>query len=236
MYAPSTVNGDTMTGELSSVSDEKSDVNFDTNDYVDEGRKTAASTYLIDQTMQDFGKGNMEMQVHHQGTLGRRGNHIQPPISMDSPPQRTTASGTLSVSKSSYIGNPSPAPPNDVNFYSVEIDNGRYMGYETNHSPVVGDPGSGSYYPSMSPTGHMLSSHVSSGTGTLTRSRTLPRPVPPPDVTVMTAGSKSPIPPSVPPPPTTFARSVSSNAHTHGHPLSTFTPTPAYSDIDGHLV
>ncbi|XP_034175874.1 sticks and stones isoform X1 [Osmia lignaria lignaria] len=244
MYAPSTVNGDTMTGELSSVSDEKSDVNFDTNDYVDEGRKTAASTYLIDQTMQDFGKGNMEMQVHHQGTLGRRGNHIQPPMSMDSPPQRTTASGTLSgtsfcnVSKSSYIGNPSPAPPNDVNFYSVEIDNGRYMGYETNHSPipVVSEPGSGSYYPSMSPTGHIMSSHVNSGTGTLTRSRTLPRPVPPPDVTVMTAGSKSPIPPSVPPPPTTFARSVPSNAHTHGHPLSTFTPTPAYSDIDGHLV
>ncbi|XP_068966078.1 nephrin isoform X1 [Bombus flavifrons] len=238
MYAPSTVNGDTMTGELSSVSDEKSDVNFDTNDYVDEGRKTAASTYLIDQTIQDFGKGNMEMQVHHQGTLGRRSNHIQPPMSMDSPPQRTTASGTLSVSKSSYIGNPSPAPPNDVNFYSVEIDNGRYMGYETNHSPipVVGEPGSGSYYTSMSPTGHMMSSHMGSGTSTLTRSRTLPRPVPPPDVTVMTAGSKSPIPPSVPPPPTTFARSVSSNAHTHGHPLSTFTPTPAYSDIDGHLV
>ncbi|XP_026675533.1 nephrin-like isoform X2 [Ceratina calcarata] len=237
MYAPSIVNGDTMTGELSSVSDEKSDVNFDTNDYVDEGRKTAASTYLIDQTIQDFGKGNMEMQVHHQGTLGRRGNHVQPPMSMDSPPQRTTASGTLSVSKSSYIGNPSPAPPNDVNFYSVEIDNGRYMGYETNHSPipVVGDPMTGSYYPSMSPTGHMMSSHVSS-TGTLTRSRTLPRPVPPPDVTVMTAGSKSPIPPSVPPPPTTFARSVSGNTHAHGHPLSTFTPTPAYSDIDGHLV
>ncbi|XP_053999054.1 nephrin [Hylaeus anthracinus] len=236
MYAPSTVNGDTMTGELSSVSDEKSDVNFDTNDYVDEGRKTAASTYLIDQTMQDFGKGNLEMQVHHQGTLGRRGNHIQPPMSMDSPPQRTTASGTLSVSKSSYIGNPSPAPPNDVNFYSVEIDNGRYMGYETNHSPIpVVEPGSGSYYPSMSPTGHIVSGHLT-GTGTLTRSRTLPRPVPPPDVTVMTAGSKSPIPPSVPPPPTTFARSVSGNPHAHGHPLSTFTPTPAYSDIDGHLV
>ncbi|XP_015436524.1 PREDICTED: nephrin-like [Dufourea novaeangliae] len=235
MYAPSTVNGDTMTGELSSVSDEKSDVNFDTNDYVDEGRKTAASTYLIDQTMQDYGKGNLEMQVHHQGTLGRRGNHIQPPI-MDSPPQRTTASGTLSVSKSSYIGNPSPAPPNDVNFYSVEIDNGRYMGYETNHSPVVGEPGSGTYYPSMSPTGHLVTSHLTSGTGTLTRSRTLPRPVPPPDVTVMTAGSKSPIPPSVPPPPTTFARSVPGNAHIHGHSLSTFTPTPAYSDIDGHLV
>ncbi|XP_076647581.1 sticks and stones isoform X1 [Halictus rubicundus] len=236
MYAPSTVNGDTMTGELSSVSDEKSDVNFDTNDYVDEGRKTAASTYLIDQTMQDFGKANLEMQVHHQGTLGRRGNHIQPPM-MDSPPQRTTASGTLSVSKSSYIGNPSPAPPNDVNFYSVEIDNGRYMGYETNHSPipVVGEPGSGTYYPSMSPTGH-LAGHMSSNTGTLTRSRTLPRPVPPPDVTVMTAGSKSPIPPSVPPPPTTFARSVPGNAHIHGHSLSTFTPTPAYSDIDGHLV
>ncbi|XP_015186948.1 PREDICTED: nephrin isoform X3 [Polistes dominula] len=241
MYAPSTVNGDTMTGELSSVSDEKSDVNFDANDYVDEGRKTAASTYLIDQTMQDYGKGSLEMQVHHQGTLGRRGNHV-PIMSMDSPPQRTTASGTLSVSKSSYIGNPSPAPPNDVSFYSVEMDNGRYMGYEPNSSPAptMGDPGSGTYYPSMPITGqHTGVPHASmnaGGTGTLTRSRTLPRPVPPPDVTVMTAGTKSLIPPTVPPPPATFARANNNGAHNHGHPLSTFTPTPAYSDIDGHLV
>ena len=36
------------------------------------------------------------MQVHHQGTLGRRGNHMPGVISMDSPPQRTTAGGTLS--------------------------------------------------------------------------------------------------------------------------------------------
>ena len=43
MYAPSTVNGDTMTGELSSVSDEKSDVNFDTNDYV----VSAISQYVL---------------------------------------------------------------------------------------------------------------------------------------------------------------------------------------------
>ncbi|XP_014602359.1 PREDICTED: nephrin isoform X3 [Polistes canadensis] len=241
MYAPSTVNGDTMTGELSSVSDEKSDVNFDANDYVDEGRKTAASTYLIDQTMQDYGKGSLEMQVHHQGTLGRRGNHV-PVMSMDSPPQRTTASGTLSVSKSSYIGNPSPAPPNDVSFYSVEMDNGRYMGYEPNSSPAptMGDPGSGTYYPSMPITGQHtggpLASMNTGGTGTLTRSRTLPRPVPPPDVTVMTAGTKSLIPPTVPPPPATFARANNNGAHNHGHPLSTFTPTPAYSDIDGHLV
>ncbi|XP_043493047.1 nephrin isoform X1 [Polistes fuscatus] len=241
MYAPSTVNGDTMTGELSSVSDEKSDVNFDANDYVDEGRKTAASTYLIDQTMQDYGKGSLEMQVHHQGTLGRRGNHV-PVMSMDSPPQRTTASGTLSVSKSSYIGNPSPAPPNDVSFYSVEMDNGRYMGYEPNSSPAptMGDPGSGTYYPSMPITGQHtggpLANMNAGGTGTLTRSRTLPRPVPPPDVTVMTAGTKSLIPPTVPPPPATFARANNNGAHNHGHPLSTFTPTPAYSDIDGHLV
>ncbi|KAG7187933.1 hypothetical protein KM043_013897 [Ampulex compressa] len=230
MYAPSTVNGDTMTGELSSVSDEKSDVNFDANDYVDEGRKTAASTYLIDQTIQDFGKGGLEMQVHHQGTLARRGNHMQSGINMDSPPQRTTASGTLSVSKSSYIGNPSPAPPTDMSFYSVEMDNGRYMGYEANHSPapLAAESCQPGYYSAMST--HPSSGHMVS-TGTLTRSRTLPRPVPPPDVTVMTAGTKSPIPPSVPPPPATFTRS-----NPAGHPLSTFTPTPAYSDIDGHLV
>lgn len=256
MYAPSTVNGDTMTGELSSMSDEKSDVNFDANDYVDEGRKTAASTYLIDQTMQDFGKGGLEMQVH-QGTLGRRSNHMQTSMNMDSPPQRTTASGTLSgtLSKSSYIGNPSPAPPNDVSFYSVEMDNGRgYMSYDGNPSPAppVIDPTGGPYYPSsMGSTGHIMSGHLVAGTGTLTRTRTLPRPVPPPDVTVMTAGTKSPIPPSVPPPPATFARAGANNGgphshpHSHpappppscqSHPLSTFAATPSYSDIDGHLV
>ncbi|XP_012226439.1 nephrin isoform X3 [Linepithema humile] len=257
MYAPSTVNGDTMTGELSSMSDEKSDVNFDANDYVqDEGRKTAASTYLIDQTMQDYGKGGLEMQVH-QGTLGRRSNHMQTSMNMDSPPQRTTASGTLSVSKSSYIGNPSPAPPNDVSFYSVEMDNGGrgYMSYDGNPSPApppIGDPSGGPYYPtSLGSTGHIMGGHLGAGTGTLTRTRTLPRPVPPPDVTVMTAGTKSPIPPSVPPPPATFARAGPNNAgphphaHTHpapppppcqSHPLSTFAATPTYSDIDGHLV
>ncbi|XP_046619486.1 nephrin isoform X3 [Neodiprion virginianus] len=242
MYAPSTVNGDTMTGELSSVSDEKSDVNFDANDYVqDEGRKTAASTYLIDQTIQDFGKNSLEMQVHHhnQGTLGRRSNlHAHSGmLDMDSPPQRTTASGTLSVSKSSYIGNPSPAPPADASFYSVEMDNGRYLGYEGNPSPapVIGDPGLSGYYPTMATMGHHAPSHIVAG-GTLTRNRTLPRPVPPPDVTVMTAGAKSPVPPSVPPPPATFARAAPVPAHSHGHPLSTFTSTPVYSDIDGHLV
>ncbi|XP_018050138.1 PREDICTED: nephrin-like [Atta colombica] len=254
MYAPSTVNGDTMTGELSSMSDEKSDVNFDANDYVDEGRKTAASTYLIDQTMQDFGKGGLEMQVH-QGTLGRRSNHMQTSMNMDSPPQRTTASGTLSVSKSSYIGNPSPAPPNDVSFYSVEMDNGGrgYMGYDGNPSPAPPaiDPTGGPYYPSsMGSTGHIMGGHMTgASTGTLTRTRTLPRPVPPPDVTVMTAGTKSPIPPSVPPPPATFARTGANNGgpHSHphlhppppscqSHPLSTFAATPSYSDIDGHLV
>lgn len=73
-------------------------------------------------------------------------------------------------------------------------------------------------------------------TGTLTRTRTLPRPVPPPDVTVMTAGTKSPLPPTVPPPPATFARAGPIQGHSLGHQLSTFTSTPQYSDIDGHLV
>ncbi|XP_011493935.1 PREDICTED: nephrin-like [Ceratosolen solmsi marchali] len=275
MYAPSTVNGDTMTGELSSVSDEKSDVNFDANDYVDEGRKTAASTYLIDPTLPDYGKSGLEMQVHQQGSLNRRSNHIPSILNMDSPPQRTTASGTLTASKSSYIGNPSPAPPSDVNFYSVEMESGRFIGYEANPSPaptstILEGPGPGAYYPSLSPAsthhhqqqlqqhqhnqqqGNSLGSHGTSllmgvgsfggsiglgpGMGTLTRTRTLPRPVPPPDVTVMTAGTKSPLPPTVPPPPATFARAAPIPVHSHGHPLSTFTSTPQYSDIDGHLV
>lgn len=61
----------------------------------DEGRKTAASTYLIDPTLPDYGKSSLEMQVH-QGTLNRRSQHMPSIMSMDSPPQRTTASGTLS--------------------------------------------------------------------------------------------------------------------------------------------
>ncbi|XP_036151056.1 wiskott-Aldrich syndrome protein homolog 1-like [Monomorium pharaonis] len=174
------------------------------------------------------------MQVH-QGTLGRRSNHMQTSMNMDSPPQRTTASGTLSgtLSKSSYIGNPSPAPPNDVSFYSVEMDNGgrSYMSYDGNPSPAPPaiDPTSGPYYPSsMGSTGHIMSGHMTGvNTGTLTRTRTLPRPVPPPDVTVMTAGTKSPIPPSVPPPPATFARGpgVNNGGGPHPHPHSH--PTPA---------
>lgn len=141
------------------------------------------------------------------------------------------------MSKSSYIGNPSPAPPSDVNFYSVEMDSGRYTGYEANPSPVpvMNEPGPGAYYPSLGGAIHGNQLHVT-GTGTLTRNRTLPRPVPPPDVTVMTAGAKSPIPPSVPPPPATFARAAPTPVHSHGHPLSTFASTPSYSDIDGHLV
>lgn len=167
-------------------------------------------------------------------------------------------SSNVTVSKSSYIGNPSPAPPNDVSFYSVEMDNGGrgYMSYDGNPSPappVISDPSGGPYYPtSMGSTGHIMGGHlVGTGTGTLTRTRTLPRPVPPPDVTVMTAGTKSPIPPSVPPPPATFARVGANNGgphshpHSHAapppppcqsHPLSTFAATPSYSDIDGHLV
>lgn len=179
------------------------------------------------------------MQVHHQGTLGRRGNHLPSVMPLDSPPQRTTAGGTLSVSKSSYIGNPSPAPPSDVNvnFYTLEMDSGRYTGYEANPSPVsvMNDTGPGIYYPSLGNAMH--TNQLIHNSGTLTRNRTLPRPVPPPDVcSVMTAGTKSPIPPSVPPPPKIGARTGPIPVHSHGHPLSTFTSTPSYSDIDGHLV
>lgn len=73
-------------------------------------------------------------------------------------------------------------------------------------------------------------------TGSLQRVRTLPRPVPPPDVTVMTAETKSQLPPTVPPPPATFARASPGSVNSLSHPLSTFTSTPTYSDIDGHLV
>lgn len=161
------------------------------------------------------------------------------PLIQRSENDRRIVSCLFTVSKSSYIGNPSPAPPADMSLYSVEMDNGRYLGYEGNPSPapVMADPGLGlgTYYPTMGSLGHHTP-HLVGGGGTLTRNRTLPRPVPPPDVTVMTAGAKSPVPPSVPPPPATFARAVPAPAHSHGHPLSTFTSTPAYSDIDGHLV
>jgi hypothetical protein len=64
-------------------------------DLKDEGRKTAASTYLIDPSLSDYGKSGLEMQVHQQGSLNRRSNQLPSILNMDSPPQRTTASGTL---------------------------------------------------------------------------------------------------------------------------------------------
>ena len=67
------------------------------NDLQDEGRKTAASTYLIDSSIPDYSKSNLEMQVHQQqGTLSRRNNHMPSIMGMDSPPQRSSAGGTLS--------------------------------------------------------------------------------------------------------------------------------------------
>ncbi|KAK5640308.1 hypothetical protein RI129_011119 [Pyrocoelia pectoralis] len=137
MYAPNSYN-DTVTGEtLSSVS-ERSETysNEGSNvDYVDEGRKQAASTYLMDPQDQPspytgFTRFEMQLQpnmVHKTHTLPHPHHHQhmhERPRARDDQ-NLAYPSGNMSA-KSSYISAPSPAPPADGSYYNMSD---RYLSY-----------------------------------------------------------------------------------------------------------
>lgn len=156
MYAPSSYN-DTVTGEtLSSVS-EKSETysnEGDNHDYIDEGRKQAASTYLMEhQVGPDYSGGaypipGYELQLppvgvgvtmvnmaHKTHTLphphhhhNHNHNHQQANIGRARDDQMLPGGGyhgNLSA-KSSYVSAPSPAPPADGSYFNMSD---RYLSY-----------------------------------------------------------------------------------------------------------
>ncbi|KAI4470791.1 nephrin [Holotrichia oblita] len=134
MYAPSSYN-DTVTGEtLSSVSEKSETYSNEgsSNEYVDEGRKQAASTYLMDQ--QDYPSPyptclGYEMQIqphmtHKTHTLPHPHHHHQHP--QDRNRARDDQSLGYHGSKSLYVSAPSPAPPADGSYYNMSE---RYLSY-----------------------------------------------------------------------------------------------------------
>lgn len=181
MYAPSSYN-DTVTGEtLSSVS-EKSDSYSNEGsqpEYIDEARKKAASTYLVE---------NADMpppRYQKDGTLpSLYPNNLSNSRTLPHPRHNTTnldhraRDDQMLLSKGVYIPSPSPAPPPDGSYYNMNSD--RYLSYPPMDYPQVDFP-----TPPL-PLNHLQQNQATiiSGGGTLRRG--IMRGVvgvPPPDVT-----------------------------------------------------
>ncbi|XP_065366924.1 nephrin isoform X1 [Calliphora vicina] len=132
MYAPSSYN-DTVTGEtLSSVSEKSESYSNDGSqgDYIDEARKKAASTYLVDNTdlpppryQQD---GTMPALYPNNMVNARTLPHPRHNNNANIMDHRARDDQML-INKAVYIPSPSPAPPPDGSYYNMNSD--RYLSY-----------------------------------------------------------------------------------------------------------
>ncbi|XP_073844761.1 nephrin adhesion molecule sticks and stones isoform X4 [Musca autumnalis] len=132
MYAPSSYN-DTVTGEtLSSVSEKSESYSNDGSqgDYIDEARKKAASTYLVDNTdlpppryQQD---GTMPALYPNNIVNARTLPHPRHNNGANIMDHRARDDQML-INKAVYIPSPSPAPPPDGSYYNMNSD--RYLSY-----------------------------------------------------------------------------------------------------------
>ncbi|KAL9920456.1 nephrin adhesion molecule sticks and stones isoform 5-T5 [Glossina fuscipes fuscipes] len=134
MYAPSSYN-DTVTGEtLSSVSEKSESYSNDGSqgDYIDEARKKAASTYLVE---------NSDLppppRYQQDGTLpALYPNNMVNARTLPHPRHNNNATNVMDhrarddqmlLNKAVYIPSPSPAPPPDGSYYNMNSD--RYLSY-----------------------------------------------------------------------------------------------------------
>lgn len=197
MYAPSSYN-ETVTGEtLSSVSEKsESYSNADSNpDYLEDGRKPAASTYLIDQIDYPFEYCGFEMQHQH--------NHQHP------------------IHPHHHIGNNTLKPPHAESVNSVNSGTLRkHQPNYNNHNSGGVQPGGDAFY-GISPDARYIAYpppaefSQPTGNGTLRRGQHLSSmgtgPVGvPPDVTVLHN-------PPIPPPPLLSTFSYPAAMETEGH-------------------
>ncbi|KAJ8969698.1 hypothetical protein NQ317_004131 [Molorchus minor] len=168
MYAPSSYN-DTVTGgeTLSSVSEKSETYSNEgsNNDYVDEGRKPAPNSYIMDHQHDYQGsypvyEMQMPMQTgvvmaHKTQTLPHPHHHHQPmhdqrPRARDD--QSLGYHGGMS-GKSSYVSAPSPAPPADGSYYNMSD---RYLSYPPpldfqNPPPIPAHPHMGHTHTPITP-------------------------------------------------------------------------------------
>ncbi|XP_063704148.1 nephrin isoform X1 [Culicoides brevitarsis] len=194
MYAPSSYN-DTVTGEtLSSVS-EKSDSysNEGSNpDYMDETRKKAQSTYLVESadmpppryqkdgtlpTHYPSAMPNNMMGNHHTRTLPHPRHHSVINQNYESA-TRARDDQMLNSKTLNYVTAPSPGPPLDGSYYNMNSD--RYLSYPPMDYPTLDF--------STPPLPMLPAQHLqNTGGGTLRRGMSNHRGlVPPPDVTHVT--------------------------------------------------
>ncbi|XP_017106061.2 nephrin isoform X7 [Drosophila bipectinata] len=142
MYAPSSYN-DTVTGEtLSSVSEKSESYSNEGNsqpEYIDEARKKAASTYLVE------GADMPPPRYQKDGTLPViYPNNIVNACTLPHPRHNNggatiqmTRDDQMLINKGVYIPSPSPAPPPDGSYYNMNSD--RYLSYPPMEYPAALD-------------------------------------------------------------------------------------------------
>ncbi|BFG03934.1 nephrin [Drosophila madeirensis] len=143
MYAPSSYN-DTVTGEtLSSVSEKSESYSNEGGsqpEYIDEARKKAASTYLVE------GADMPPPRYQKDGTLPvLYPNNIVNACTLPHPRHNNgnataihmSRDDQMLISKGIYIPSPSPAPPPDGSYYNMNSD--RYLSYPPMEYPAALD-------------------------------------------------------------------------------------------------
>ncbi|KRJ98391.1 uncharacterized protein Dyak_GE19230, isoform E [Drosophila yakuba] len=142
MYAPSSYN-DTVTGEtLSSVSEKSESYSNEGSsqpEYIDEARKKAASTYLVE------GSDMPPPRYQKDGTLPViYPNNVVNACTLPHPRHNNgsaaiqmTRDDQMLISKGVYIPSPSPAPPPDGSYYNMNSD--RYLSYPPMEYPAALD-------------------------------------------------------------------------------------------------
>ncbi|XP_030388023.1 nephrin, partial [Scaptodrosophila lebanonensis] len=149
MYAPSSYN-DTVTGEtLSSVSEKSESYSNEGSqpEYIDEARKKAASTYLVentdmpppryqkDGTLPTLYPNNMVNACTLPHPRHNNGNAIVAAAAG----VHMSRDDQMLISKGVYIPSPSPAPPPDGSYYNMNSD--RYLSYPPMEYPTAMDFG-----------------------------------------------------------------------------------------------
>ncbi|XP_064535994.1 nephrin isoform X5 [Drosophila montana] len=149
MYAPSSYN-DTVTGEtLSSVSEKSESYSNEGSqpEYIDESRKKAASTYLVESTDMPpprYQKDGTLPALYPNNMVNactlphpRHNNGHAAAIAAAAAAGHMTRDDQMLISKGVYIPSPSPAPPTDGSYYNMNSD--RYLSYPPMEYPATLD-------------------------------------------------------------------------------------------------
>ncbi|KAI8035746.1 hypothetical protein M5D96_011496, partial [Drosophila gunungcola] len=142
MYAPSSYN-DTVTGEtLSSVSEKSESYSNEGSsqpEYIDEARKKAASTYLVEGTDMPPPRYQKDgtLPVIYPNNIVNACTLPHPRHNNGSAAIHMTRDDQMLISKGVYIPSPSPAPPPDGSYYNMNSD--RYLSYPPMEYPAALD-------------------------------------------------------------------------------------------------